>query len=72
MTSIEEACHFSLRVEDKLNKKLRTKIVVEVAVENLEKDLMEAKIMIRRIKMRLEVPVRTRGKKFQLFPRSEQ
>ena len=43
-------------------------IVEEVAVENLGNNLMEAKMMIKRIRMRLAVVVRTRGEITQIIP----
>ena len=38
-----------------------TRIVEEVVVEDLEDDLMEAKMMIRRTRVRMEVAIITRG-----------
>ena len=43
-----------------------TRIVEEVAVEDLEDDLMEAEMMTRRTRMRLEVVARTRGEITQI------
>ena len=36
-------------------------------MEDLEDDLIEAKMMIRRTRMRLEVAIRTRGEKIQII-----
>ena len=56
MISIEEAYHFSLRVEEKLSKKIdNKKIVDEVIIEDLVDNLMEV------IMMRLDVAVKTKG-----------
>ena len=44
-----------------------TRIVEEVVVEDLEDDLMEAKMMTRRIRMMLEVVARTRGEITQII-----
>ena len=45
---------------------MRTRIVEEVTVEDLEDDLMEAEMMTRRTRMRLEVVARTRGEITQI------
>ena len=44
-----------------------TRTMEEVAVEDLENGLIETKMMIRRIRMRLEVAARTRGKITQII-----
>ena len=44
-----------------------TRTVEEVVVEDLEDDLMEAKMMIRRKRMRLAIVVRTRGEITQIM-----
>ena len=44
-----------------------TRIVEEVAVEDLENDLMEAEMMTRRTRMRLEVVARTKGEITQII-----
>ena len=43
-----------------------TRIVEEVAVKDLEDDLMEAEMMTKRIRMRLEVVARTKGEITQI------
>ena len=45
-----------------------TRIVEEVTVEDLVDGLMEAEMMIRITRMRMEIIVRTRGKTIQIIP----
>ena len=46
---------------------MTTRIVEEVVVEDLVDGLMEAKMMIKRTRMRLEVVAKTRGKITQII-----